>query len=311
MVSFIVLSDKFTSPISSIATTGQLFEEDDAFQVVNLQIEQRRKNSVGRLNLTQYGTRRSLRLADMPSWAILLNLRANAAYGMLLRPFFFAKMPTAAGKRNMQPALHIIFDTINILFDLEKSTDIYRKQHPNYQHLLASSSALMFLVVVYVEQNGTAAAVDLPDDFAYVVGQSYRKALHLATTYKTFSRASRRLSRRLILLKEPLHNLGITWRAPGQGSNVVPSMVAPAPPSRPTRACGQSTPRREPGSAVDALTRSQVDAAYNGEADLAQLEAVPSAAVDESGGLDESWVSNLLYDWPLTEANTFFSEGGF
>ncbi|KAH7354504.1 hypothetical protein B0T11DRAFT_321207 [Plectosphaerella cucumerina] len=190
MVAFIAVSDKFTSPIARITATSQPYEEDDNFTILNFQIEQWRKNAIGSYDLAQHGTWRTTPIGRIPSWAILLNLRANAAHSMLLRPFFFANKPTAVSRKKIEPALLLVSDTISIISKLDQSTDIYRKQQPFYIHLLVSACALLSLVIAHVAQHHAALAPDLPDDFAESVSKSFRKALALATAYNQKSRAS-------------------------------------------------------------------------------------------------------------------------
>lgn len=209
MVSFMAVSDKYTSAFSLVASKGKDYEEDDGFEVLNFQIEQWRKNSLGQYNMIQDGAWSSLPLEQIPSWAILLNLRANAAHSMLLRPFFFTKLPTSGSRRNIEPALRYCSDTINILSSLDKSTNVYRMQLPFYVHLLASACALMSLVTVHIAQNREALKRDLPDDFATSLSRSFRNAMAIASRYASTSRASQKLQKRLGPIADLLIRLSI------------------------------------------------------------------------------------------------------
>lgn len=209
MVSFLGLSDKFSKPLSQLDAKASSYEEEDAFDVMSFQIEQWRKRATEKYNLGQPGAFRSSNLARVPSWAILLNLRANAAHAMLLRPFFLARAPSAAAMKNMQPAVDLVSETVGILSRLDETTDIYRKQHPYYNHLLNSICALLMLIVTYSEQDHANLAKGLPDRFADSLGRSFKDAYSLATTYMDTSRASCALWKRLEQMKEPLYQLGI------------------------------------------------------------------------------------------------------
>jgi hypothetical protein len=319
MRSFIALSDKFSQPLSQVNTAGPSYE-NDAFEVMNFQIDHWKKRAVGKHNLGRLGASQSASLARIPSWAILLNLRANAAHAMLMRPFFLAKAPSAAAKRNIQPALDLVSDTVSILSSLDESTDIYRKQHPYYNHILASSCALLLLVIAYMGQNRASLSSDLSDNFVESVGKSFKKALGLANAYKTSSRASYRLWNRLIPMKELLYQLGIVSRDYCYSDG----------PRRPSAAATSQPPTANTGKPFrqfDYPYASQNVAVMNHGASEAFLSAVSGAAhavggeaggAGEAGmaGMDSSnlnlgWTGGLLCDWQMNEANTLFSEAEF
>lgn len=335
------VSDKFTSLISRIATTNQPYEDDDTFEILNFQIEQWRKKAVGNYNLAQNGAWRTTPISRIPSWAILLNLRANAAHALLLRPFFFTNKPTAVSKQNIEPALHFVSDTINVLSKLDKSTDIYRKQQPFYTHLLVSACALMSLVIAHVAQDYATLGPELPEDFAESVGKSFQKALSLATAYNGTSRASRKLWKRLTLMREPLVRLNILPREshPAPASNTSAPADGDAPPYMPTWSAREArNPERIPNQSgrVPSMTSQAVAPAGNPKvpgdgsgsgSDLYQsvggtfvqdLSVLPAAMGVGTPAFDGGGASAMLAfgtsgpmfgDWPLVDGHTFFSEG--
>ncbi|KAL4938373.1 hypothetical protein BDV06DRAFT_226055 [Aspergillus oleicola] len=306
MVSFIAISDRFTSPILRVATTGQPYEAEETFELLNSQIEQWRKNAVGSYNLTQYGTWRTIPLTRVPSWAILLNLRANAAHGMLLRPFFLSNVPTATSTKNIQPALDLVSDTINILVDLDKDTNFYRRQYPHYHHLLVSACALLFLIIAYVEQHHDALIHDLPDEFADSVSACFRKAFRLATAYKDSTRASRKLWKRFELMKGALNQLGIlhSSRALGEQEAVLSGSIATA---NTVTARGHQQPQTAGGSVRAGVGHGLVE---DTEQLFAGVEGLGDAhlGLESSAGPYSMWPGSLFDDWPLGKTNTFFSE---
>lgn len=208
MMPFLHISDKVSGMISRVMQ-GQSYDDDDddAFEVTNFEIEQWRCKAVGQYAPGLLGLGSSP-CPQAPSWASLLYLRANSVKGMLLRPLFFSNS-CASGNRNIKPALELVSNTIQTLVTLDNLSDIYRKQHAYYQHILAGSCALLFLVVAYVEQNQKMPDHNLPAEIVHSIKQSYSRALGLASTYSGSQQSSRGLLRRLVLMKPPLIKLGI------------------------------------------------------------------------------------------------------
>ncbi|KAH8886568.1 hypothetical protein GQ53DRAFT_619835, partial [Thozetella sp. PMI_491] len=207
MMAFILISDKFSEPSSRVANGGA-YEDDDEFDIMNFQIEQWRKKAVGSYGFQQIRAGQSPS-GYPPAWAILLDLRANAVRELLLRPFFFSNTSAAASRRNIQPGLRLITDSIDVLSTLDKTTEIYRQHHPCFQHILATSCALLFLIVVYVEQNRASLGSDLPEGYGASVSRNFKNAYSLASTYSKSSRASKRLWKRLVLMKKLLIDAGL------------------------------------------------------------------------------------------------------
>jgi hypothetical protein len=244
---------------------------------------------------------------------------------MLLRPFFFASKPTAVSRKKIEPALLLVSDTISIISKLDQSTDIYRKQQPFYIHLLVSACALLSLVIAHVAQHHAALAPDLPDDFAESVSKSFRKALALATAYNQKSRASRKLWKRLMLMCEPLVQLGILPREDLASTSTLAERqderLAAAWPVRPSRNRVPVSPqlRREPAASSFLMTTGEngTDATYQQGFDhfLPDLGPISGpvnmtpTTVNSMSGFDFSGPVTLFGDWPLVNGQTFFSDG--
>ncbi|RMZ84305.1 hypothetical protein DV738_g506, partial [Chaetothyriales sp. CBS 135597] len=208
MMSFVLISHKFNEPISQ-AARGEKFEDDDAFDVLNFQVEQWIKRSIQDHNFVRPDRWKTMASKRPAAWTILLYLRANAVKAILLRPFFLTQTPSVASKRNIEPALDVVTDTINAITILDETTDIYRKQHSLFQHFLAVSCATLSLLVAYVERHRDSLATELPQDFADTVKDNYRKASRLSAAYSCFFASSRRLWRRLVTMRDTLVTIGI------------------------------------------------------------------------------------------------------
>ncbi|KAL6244791.1 hypothetical protein RBB50_008319 [Rhinocladiella similis] len=207
MMAFTLMSNKFNEPISK-AAKGEVYTDDDSFEVTNFLIEQWRKRFLENHNFSDPSMWETMPSTRPPSWTIILYLRANSVRGILLRPFFLSDSATNASKRHITPALDIITDSINILSVLDRTTNIYRTQHPFLQHFLAGACALLFLLLVHTAQNRAVISPSLPDDFLTTVNKNFWKALDLSQSYAGLSISSRKLYKRLTTIKEPLLRVG-------------------------------------------------------------------------------------------------------
>jgi len=219
MMDFTLMSHKFNEPISRVATGG-CYTDDDSFEVTNFLVEQWRKRSTEAWDFTRLSDWEIQPSKIPPSWVVILYLRANAVRGILLRPFFLSDPANPASKRQVKPALDIISDSINILSVLDKTSNIYRIQHPSLQHILAGTCALLFLVLSYTAQNHAAPGLDLPADFSGTVNRNFWTALELSRSYNEASLTSRKLYRRLNAIKDTLLRAG--YLAPDYNPNNVP-----------------------------------------------------------------------------------------
>lgn len=204
---FTLMSHKFNEPISRVATGG-CYTDDDSFEVTNFLVEQWRKRATENWDFTRPSDWETQPSKIPPAWVVILYLRANAVRSILLRPFFLSDPANPASKRQVKSALGIISDSINILSVLDKTSSIYRIQHPSLQHILAGSCALLFLVLSYTAQVNAAPGLDLPSEFSTTVNRNFWTALDLSRSYNEASLSSRKLYRRLNAIKDTLLRAG-------------------------------------------------------------------------------------------------------
>jgi hypothetical protein len=207
MMQFLHISDTVSGTISRAIQSGS-YDDDDAFELANFQIEQWRRKS-----LTAHAPalleRGYSRMDSLPSWPILLYLRANSVKGMLLRPFFFSSNRHPAAERNIKPALELTSSTVDTLVALDGATDIYRKQHAHFQHILSGACALLFLVLAYIADDPQCVEryPSGPVELAKAFRQVYDNSRALAISYCNEFRASRVLLRRLVMMRPILIKL--------------------------------------------------------------------------------------------------------
>ncbi|KXH32874.1 hypothetical protein CSIM01_07501 [Colletotrichum simmondsii] len=208
MLSFIRVSNKLEEPMAQ-ATKAQRYEDEDNFELMNFQLEQWRKRAVGNYSITHPETW-SLSPPKQPSsFPILLHLRAETVRSFLLKPWFFSRTDTQTSKKYLQPAIEVLFDICDVLYALNANTDIYRKQQPYYQELLASASALGFVLTASLEQNRSTLLASLPPGLSKAMGRSYELAVALAASYVTRSKAARQLSDQLAEVRGNLMGFGM------------------------------------------------------------------------------------------------------
>jgi hypothetical protein len=208
------MSPKFEVPIHRVAA-GATYEGDDAFELLNFQIDQWLKKAIDGHGIyhpspeTAVGVKPTADPSKRPSpVATLLYLRANAFRSIILRPFFLSGSHSNVSVKMIKPSMNIISDTIGVLSLLNSSTDVYKTQHPFFQHFLSSSCALLFLAVAYVRADRNRLVMmqsaDLLEPFPGFVKREVERALALATPYSTLSQNSCRLAKRLRHLEEQL-----------------------------------------------------------------------------------------------------------
>ncbi|EUC42269.1 hypothetical protein COCMIDRAFT_29081 [Bipolaris oryzae ATCC 44560] len=214
MISYTFMSPKFEVPIHRVAA-GATYEQDDAFELLNFQIDQWLKKAIDGHGIyhpspeTAVGVKPTVDPSKRPSpVATLLYLRANAFRSIILRPFFLSGSHSNVSVKMIKPSMNIISDTIGVLTLLNSSTDVYKTQNPFFQHFLSSSCALLFLVVAYVRADRNRAVImqsaDLLEPFPGFVKREVERALALATAQSTPSQSSCRLAKRLRHMEEQL-----------------------------------------------------------------------------------------------------------
>ncbi|GKU09193.1 unnamed protein product, partial [Fusarium langsethiae] len=208
MLSFILISDRFSEPISR-AAKGEGYNDESSFELMTFQIEQWRKKAVGEYSIAQCHTWQTDPSTRPPTWAILLNLRAESVRSQLLKPFFFSESDIETTKKHVRAATERVYDIINVLHTLDLTTDIYRKQHPCYQHILACTAGLAFLLMAFIKQNRSTMLPSLTPDLIESLGGSFSMAVSLTTKYTSRSRSARRLAKRLVEMRRNLLSLGI------------------------------------------------------------------------------------------------------
>lgn len=312
MLSFILISDKFNEPISQ-AAKGEKYDDDDAFEVMNFQIEQWRKKSVGAHCLTQVDSWATDPSTRPPSWAILLTLRAMSIRSLLLKPSFFSQHDTEASKKCLRPAIEIASTMINALYTLDTTTDIYRKQHPYYQHLLASASALAFLIVASMEQNRHTRGVSLPPDLIETLNRTTEMAITLAANYAKTSRASRRLLKKLSEMRGSLIGLGITQ------TPATLSQEKRQPQRREQEASLANTSRAVQRKALPQQQALVPSGSFEFRAEFSQPFDVSTTAPAFTGSMaplsdfdlqSGGWAESLWFHWPLGADSVMFPEPG-
>ncbi|KAF9888277.1 hypothetical protein FE257_008847 [Aspergillus nanangensis] len=337
MVAFTLISDKFSEPISQVAG-GRSYEDEDAFEIMNFQVDQWRTKVLAGHNFVHPASWEPGREAQQPSWTTLLYLRGNAVQSLLLRPFFLSRS-VEAGRRKIESSLILSSDTIEVLSILDATTDIYHNQHPHFQHLLASACALLFLVMAHVEQNPPSSPTELPATFSDSMSRSLKMALSLAAAYRQYSPASCRLWKRLVMMRHhrALGVLGISY-----GVEVDDSETAGLAPS--ALECRTSYASSLPSYVVPCLggarsptsltkqngTQAHGPVRLHSSSQL-PLSACPSSNLPgeettgnamsnatnsnilaniENRNIDASWTGSLFSDWSFGEVNGLFSESG-
>ncbi|KAM5350837.1 hypothetical protein ACJ41O_007342 [Fusarium nematophilum] len=313
MMAFTLMSHKFNEPISRVAQGGTC-QDEDALEVTNFQIEQWRKRALEKHSFThpQNCDSYSATGNKSPAWTTLLYLRANAVRGILLRPFFLSSSNSLA-KKKVQRGLEIVSDSINILSALDKSTDVYKKQHPHFQHFLASSCALLFLILSYTEQNRGHLSLDLAADYAHSVRRNFQMALSLSAAYKKSSRASRKLWKRLLSMREPLLRWGILSHGEGSEHPASTSATLDSGPifAIPAGKEPEVLPKGFDQQVTGAVPFPGDDASFLDFAISDAAAGLPGFSLaDLDNEQNTQYPDPLMFEWPVNAAGTFFSDGG-
>ncbi|KAK2680345.1 hypothetical protein RAB80_005526 [Fusarium oxysporum f. sp. vasinfectum] len=197
MTAFTAISDKFSEPIIRGAK-GTCCEDNDDFEFMNFQIEQWRKK------IWNMRMRRFLQLGPY-SYISVPTPFAESSFD----PFFFPKVSSAVSQRSIEPGIELVNCIVDTLTRLNRYTDVYQKQHPPFQHILAAGCALLFLMLAYVQGNRDNVNDALPSNFFDQAKRNFENAYLLSSTYSKSSRAARRLQRRLVGMRDLLVQMGI------------------------------------------------------------------------------------------------------
>ena len=190
------------------------FDAPEAEKLLNhsqIQIEQWRNRSLSGLNFVHPVRRVSDGSDASPqSLPTLLYLRANQLRCVIIRSYLLNCTSVASKQQVTRAAVGLSCDTIDVLTDLNAKSSIYRKQHPIFQHFLASATSLLLLVLgneFKWRRTSSAFLTDPVPQFDWK--QSITRAFGLSSAYSSSSSASRRLWNRLVMMPEPLDKLGI------------------------------------------------------------------------------------------------------
>lgn len=185
-------------------------EDEELFDTANYQIEQWRKRSLAELNFMHPKNRTTSAPESLPqSMSTLLYLRANQLRGLTIRSCFLSGSSIAGSPQIAQSGMEFACDTIDVLTDLDATTDLYAKQHPFFQHFLASAVALLLLVIASESKRNTFTKTK--SELSVDLNDSFSRAFSLTASYFNVSAPSRRLLKRMISMAEPLSKLGILY----------------------------------------------------------------------------------------------------
>lgn len=187
-------------------------EDEELFDTASYQIEQWRKRSLAQLNFVHPKNRTTSAPESLPqSMSTLLYLRANQLRGLIIRSCFLSGSSIASSPLVAQSGMELACDTIDVLTDLDATTDLYAKQHPFFQHFLASAVALFLLVIASESKRSTLTKTKSDLSPSVNLNDSFSRAFSLTASYFNVSAPSRRLLKRMISMAEPLSKLGIFY----------------------------------------------------------------------------------------------------
>lgn len=180
---------------------GAICSDEDSFRFLTLEVEQWRGSSFKGMNFIHP------RIQDDPntSWKTrsviptLIHLRANQLQHLLFRQLFISNSNLAIGTSIAEPSLETACDTIEILCDIDESSDLYRKQLPVFRHFLASSISVIFIIITHKTQTETKSSSEVRQQFlSNKTSDIITRAVQLATAYADSSGISRQLWERLV-----------------------------------------------------------------------------------------------------------------
>ncbi|KAM0247223.1 hypothetical protein ACHAQJ_009931 [Trichoderma viride] len=302
MISFIRLSEEVSEAISKITKNGGS-EDNELVEVMDFRIDQWRKKALGHDFIAHISLGQFLGEDSIPTWAVVLYLRANSMKGSLLRPLFSTKAGDAVSYGNIELGIKLVLKSIGILYTLMKTTDIYRKQRPYLQYVLASSCALLFLIVAYIKHSQSSSYTHLLNEFTGSISGCLRKGFEIAETYSNSSSSAQQLWKKFMLMKKLLEEVGIIL----QDSTENVSNAGFQQRALVNDSVGSFTAPRL--SLVPSVNMRHLDAAFNTE-QLPSSAAFPISMEDnpilESLATNIEGVEWLSQDWLLHNRNNIF-----
>jgi hypothetical protein len=305
MLSFVLISDRFSEPIAK-AAKGESYSDDDAFELMSFQVDQWRKKAVGNHTLAQCQTWEADPSSRPPTWAILLILRAETVRSLLLKPFFFPKSDIETTKNHIRSATELVYDVCHVLYTLDITSDIYRKQHPYYQHILASAASLAFLLIAFIQHNRSTVLAGLAPDLVESLGNSFEMASSLTLGYCKKSKSARRLAKRMSVMREILLDLGIL-KNPATGGRGDSGTVEQGCVANTARSIRRMSANQQMSN--NCRPTSEHMPPFSHRPSFGEPGPVSTAFSEYD--MQMSWADSLRLQWPIGDVNNMFSESIF
>ncbi|KAJ4856772.1 fungal specific transcription factor domain-containing protein [Trichoderma breve] len=186
---------------------GAICSDEDSFRFLTSEVEQWRGSSLNGMKFIHPI------IQDDPniSWKTrsviptLLHLRANQLQHLLFQQLLISNPNLAISTSFAEPSLETANDTIEILCDINESSDLYRKQLPVFRHFLASSISVILMTITHKTQIETTSSSDVRQQFlSNKTSDIITRAVQLATAYADSSGISRQLWEQLVSIVESL-----------------------------------------------------------------------------------------------------------
>jgi hypothetical protein len=129
--------------------------------------------------------------------------RANQMRILIYRPVLHTATSIAENLSHAHTAVDVAKDTIHVLTEMNRTSDLYRTQQVMFNYFLISAVAVLFLAVSHA-----------PVEFSVVCRDEFYMALDLVRGMTAHSYVSKRLWRTLKVLKEVGPKLGLNVRNP-------------------------------------------------------------------------------------------------
>lgn len=312
---FTLISHKFNEPISQVAR-GEVLDQAN-IEIVEFQVEQWRKRALESRNYVHPEKWDGLpRELLPPPWMTILYLRANAVRIILIRPFFLSDSDSHVAAEKVGPGLDLVSDSLNVLSILDQTTDAYRMLHPNFQHFVASSCALLLLLIIFMKQNGEALPTESAATYSHLVQRNFEIALKLSAAYQHLSLESRKLWQYLQTIGEPLFSWGILQEPTLREYNTRPHSSGQAthkdqsrPEKRDAAAHPQMQPEEGETSTDDWALQRQIQKTHRLEYDGTSQHGLDGPQHPTSGDWDLDEFAPLIAGWPMGGEGAFFSDG--
>jgi len=129
--------------------------------------------------------------------------RANQMRILIYRPVLHTATSIANNLDHAHTAVEVAKDTIRVLTEMDKTSDLYRTQQVMFNYFLISALAVLFLAVSHA-----------PGEFSGLCRDEFHMALDLVRGMTAHSYVSKRLWRTIKVLKEVGPKLGLNVRNP-------------------------------------------------------------------------------------------------